>query len=980
MTSVTVPKSSQSLGIGAFADNEFLANVTCGAAKMKIGAYAFQNCKVLNNVEINASVIAAYAFYDCAKLSDVTIGKDVAVIGEFAFTGTNVSTFKVQSGGVITLDPVNSANLLKNNELILVAPKGATMDYETSAMAIAAGAFAGNTVIETVKALNVETLGDYAFAECANLKTVDMPNVKKVGNYAFAGTSLKAMPTSENLKTIGDYAFAGTLLETVTVLDGATVGKQAFASYWVEGDGYRYTAETLKTVVIGDDVVLGDGAFEAPVYMATYENTESLYYYAPYSYYLQDKDGNYVNENGEIVADAKDAVTYTYYRYDFSKAGAGIVPSVLNSVTIGENVDVGKYAFAGNAKLQSLVLGEGTKLADYAFMNSAFYDANVLKTVDLSGVVSIGEYAFSGSSLYDYQVIKTMSGTEDTPKEFIVNAYKLVYDYEKGEERITAYKTSNFAPIFEEADLSGAKEIGEGAFAYNEKLKKVTLSNELEAIPEYAFALCASLGDVALTESIKSIGKYAFYQTAVKGEDVDLRNVETIGEYAYANSKLTKVEFKTGAKIEDGAFKDCELLSDVDVSEVSYFGAEAFYNTALTKADLTSATYVGDFAFGESKVTEITFGKNIEELGENPFYGCKIYTYGTTEDVYFNGEKLDGLTQAVETYAINDKLQVIDGVLYQKVKAGLELISYPMLKEGKAYVVEEGTTRISARAFAGSKLEDTTLPSTLKALGDKAFYECENLSVIVFKSYEAPILEEDYDGDRISYDCLAMTGRLGEYVGLGIVKYYMWNATSQYTNFYFGANFVDFIGDMNKHIVMVKPANGRNYKTFIFEQYFKTVVEGSNALMQETIRVISLINAIPSEITLSEEAVIMAAREAYDKIMTLEQKALVSNYSTLTNAESTLEYLKLRNEQPSQPETPVDPGEQEEPKKDGTVGFVVTIVILSAVVVGLGALSAFALVRGGFITFDKFAGKKKGAKQTEENANEKETEENSTEE
>ena len=69
-----------------------------------------------------------------------------------------------------------------------------------------------------------------------------------------------------------------------------------------------------------------------------------------------------------------------------------------------------------------------------------------------------------------------------------------------------------------------------------------------------------------------------------------------------------------------------------------------------------------------------------------------------------------------------------------------------------------------------------------------------------------------------------------------------------------------------------------------------------------------------------------------------------------------------------------------EPKKEGTVGFVVTIVILSAVVVGLGALSVFALVRGGFITFDKFAGKKKGAKQTEENAEEKGTEENSTEE
>ena len=166
---------------------------------------------------------------------------------------------------------------------------------------------------------------------------------------------------------------------------------------------------------------------------------------------------------------------------------------------------------------------------------------------------------------------------------------------------------------------------------------------------------------------------------------------------------------------------------------------------------------------------------------------------------------------------------------------------------------------------------------------------------------------------------------------------------------------------------MVKPSNGRNYKTFIFDQYFKTIIEGSLAAMEDTIRVISLINALPKEITLNDEDAIVAARAAYDKIMTLEQKSLVSNYSTLTGAESTLKYLKNSGSKPVEPEEPENPEET----KDSKAGFIVTIVLLSAAVVGLGCLTVFSMVRGGMIAVGKFGAKKKEENPSEE---EKETE------
>ncbi|MBR4942626.1 MAG: leucine-rich repeat protein, partial [Clostridia bacterium] len=543
----------------------------------------------------------------------------------------------------------------------------------------------------------------------------------------------------------------------------------------------------------------------------------------------------------------------------------------------------------------------------------------------------------------DYQIIKTLDEASEKAQQYIAEAYRLVYVHgengEKGKEMILGYQLSTFAPVFEKADVSNATVIGDGAFAYNRELQEVTLGNNLEAIEGYTFAICTSLTDFALPSSVKSVGEYAFYLTGLSGA-LNLSNVESIGDYAYTDTMITSILLKDGASIGEGAFDECEFLATADLSKTTSIGNYAFQKTALTSVDLSAAKYVGDFAFGESQVTAVTFGKAIENFGENPFYGCEIETYGVMQDVLFNETFIK--KEMVETYAINDTVQVIDGVLYQKVKNGLELVSYPMLKDLKAYEVEEGTVRITARAFYGATLENVTLPWSLLALGDKAFYECNNLSVVVFKSYDAPILEEEYDTSRLSYDCLPMTGKIANYEGLGIVKYYMWNPTAQFSNFYFGANFVDFIGDVNKNIVMVKPANGKNYNTFIMGQYFNMMIEGSNAITQEAVNVVSLINLIPDKVALSDEATIVTARAAYEKLTSLEQRALITDaYNKLSEAEMTLEYLKLNSgDTPTEPEGPTGPegptiDTPDVEESNGALGYIIAVAALSTVVVGL---------------------------------------------
>lgn len=55
--------------------------------------------------------------------------------------------------------------------------------------------------------------------------------------------------------------------------------------------------------------------------------------------------------------------------------------------------------------------------------------------------------------------------------------------------------------------------------------------------------------------------------------------------------------------------------------------------------------------------------------------------------------------------------------------------------------------------------------------------------------------------------------------------------------------------------------------------------------------VISMIDALPEEITLEDEPAVQAARDAYDAL-TAEQQALVTNYAVLTSAEAALAELK----------------------------------------------------------------------------------------
>ena len=829
---IVTDDSLLSIGQYAFAGCKSLKDVTITSEKVKYGAYAFTGCEALTDFYVNASVLPEGMFYECENLTKVTIGPDVNDIGAFAFRSTKVDTFVIQSGNKAYQSQTDAYILSADGStLIAVAP---TVRDEFTAeniggaavTVIGKGAFSHNTKVTSVELPSVTVVGEYGFGSSTALETVELGTLTAINEYGFFETSITKLPEMAVDASIGKYAFSHTNLISVEIPDGMTLAEGVFSE-----------CVNLKTVVIGNNVTIGDYAFSV------------------------DKDNCFTVNNYH-----EDGEKYFYYEFN----------TQLSSLTIGDNAVIGKSAFSFATNLEKVTLGDNAVIGD-----SAFYNNSSLKQIDLSKVVSIGKYAFSGDE-YNVCLDDSMSVPAVSKDGY--------------------YITQAHAAKIEIADLSNATSVGEYAFALCEDLKEVILGDGIQDIPTYAFASCDSLENIDLSH-VLTFGDYAFQETRVL-KSVDLSSAVSIGKYAFVNGAvLSDVKLNpNGVEILEGAFCYCAELATVEnLQFATKLDSYAFAYSGLSEADLSGAVTLGDFVFLKEEFTpfNVTLGNVLTSVGDNPFAMCLIQPFSMDQTITFNG--VDYVSK-IYTYDITDTVKVIDGSLYCKVNNGLELIVYAGTEHTDIHVADD-TVRITGYAFAGSDAQMVTLPYTVASIGHKAFYGCEDLKCVVFTSYDAPILEEEFDKSYYeSFEHIPGTGNYGEYTdydgtqvtinGMGLIPYYMWNANSgQYYNVFYGANFIDYIGYVDNKLTMVRPVNGQHYETYIMNQYFDLVVNGAAGADDTTLAAIAAINAIPERVTYEDKAIVETARAAYNKVATKEQQALVTNYDVLVTAEQRITAL-----------------------------------------------------------------------------------------
>ena len=886
----------------AFAGCKKLKDVTITSKLVKYGAYAFTGCESLTSFEVNALVLPEGMFYECDNLTSVVIGAAVNEIGEFAFRDTAVNSFEIKEGNkayqIGTKNYILSAD---GKTLAVVAPtfSGAfTADDIGGATvtAIGGGAFSHNNKVTSVTLPSVTVLGDYAFGSSEDIEKVTLGNLTTIGEYAFFETAITTLPAFTKDTKIGRYAFAFTDITSVTVPDGMEVAEGVFSE-----------CSKLTTVKVGNNVILGKYAFGM--------DKDSIFKVSHY-----DKGGE------------------RYFYYVFSSA--------LQNVTIGDNVTIGETAFTNAASLKKVTLGKGAKLGKMAFYNNVS-----LAEIDLSKVLEIGDYALSGDVYYTCLDDSMTVAAVDSEGRYM-------YTYH--------------APAIKFADLSSAIVVGSYAFAYCRDMKTVILGDAITEVKPYTFAGCTGLTEINL-DKITTVGEYAFSECGSL-KKADLSSATYIDKYAFVyNKSLTTVIFnkdplnqneaetpaedaetanhvarhvdkdedKESVKVEhsglyigEGAFSYTEKLTTVtNLNKVTDISGYAFAHSALASADLSGAVKIGDHAFMKEKYAafQVTLGTSIVYMGDNPFALCVLSPLYQVETTEFNGVKYE---EKIYTYTINDNVTVYEGGLYVRVPNGWEMISYT--GAGETPVLMEDTVRVGAMAFTGSKVKMVTLPYTVAAVGHKAFYECADLSTVVFGSYNAPILEEAFDPTYYeTYEHVPGSGDYGTYtdydgnkveiVGQNIIPYFMWNATGgMYSNVFYGANFVDYVGYVENKLTMVRPVNGQGYENYIYNHYFDLRVMGAAAADNVTLTAINAIKLIPERVTLNDRAVVEAARTAYNKIATTEQQALVTNYDVLVTAEQRIKALSTVDEDTT---TDEGDGKSDSCEKKGVPGWLWILIL-----------------------------------------------------
>jgi hypothetical protein len=248
--SATIGNSVMSIPKYAFYKCTFLQTLNLGSSLTSIGEYAFEDCTRLKTLTIPNSVktIQGAAFAGCTTLTTVTISDSVTTIGDSAFSGCTALTYInmgravefINGGAFAGCDNLVGVNIKSLDSWCNIRyPKA---DETSRPLHYAHHLYLNNVEIKDLAIpYTVNTIRDYAFAECTGLKSVTICSaVDSICHHAFYGCSeVDSLVIGSGKYHFGDYTFYGCNgLKSVTCL-------RKNADYWTASEMFSTYDATL---------------------------------------------------------------------------------------------------------------------------------------------------------------------------------------------------------------------------------------------------------------------------------------------------------------------------------------------------------------------------------------------------------------------------------------------------------------------------------------------------------------------------------------------------------------------------------------------------------------------------------------------------------------------------------------------------------------------------------------------------------------
>ena len=244
--------------------------------------------------------------------------------------------------------------------------------------------------------------------------------------------------------------------------------------------------------------------------------------------------------------------------------------------------------------------------------------------------------------------------------------------------------------------------IGSNAFNGCTGLTSINIPNDVTSIGESAFLGCSSLSFLTIGNGVTSIGRDAFKECSNLTK-VEINNNALISKAYNSNPRINDY---FGSQVE-------EYLLGEEVKSIGEFAFSECPN--LIKVHLSEGlTSIGESAFNWcSHLSEINIPSSVTSIEKSSFYGCYSLT----------------------------KVEINSNTL---VNFGYSLSNYFGLTN--EFVLGEEVKSIGNNAFAGTSATSINIPSGVRSIGDRAFYNCKKLSSINIPNNVSSIGEKTFYG------------------------------------------------------------------------------------------------------------------------------------------------------------------------------------------------------------------------------------------
>ncbi len=446
-------------------------------------------------------------------------------------------------------------------------------------------------------------------------------------------------------------------------------------------------------------------------------------------------------------------------------ANAFLNDSKLTSVNIPESVTtIGAGAFVGTA-IEYLTLPESvTSIGDHTFGTAQSLNSTITLYVNnkaLSDTI-LSNLAYYG--LYESSQVNGMTGLYS--EVYDQNGIFLGYELIKASASSTGVYT--VAPTYKEEPVI---QIGENAFENITTITSIILPETILYIKSYAFSGCTGLASINLGSSKGTTANPVAYQVLEIGEGAfkGCRNLttvtmpstlKTLSRKAFENSGIQTVNNFNNTQLtvlNSNMFKNSDLVSITLPNTITSIKASAFEQCA----DLISLVIPDSVSSIETRVLAQTLSLEsvtIPFIGSSPADKNNAFGYLFGAASYAaNSDYIPSSLKTVNISGVGYNLSIPSFAFYD---AHIENITF--LQGASANVSSFGEY-----AFDGNDFETITIPSSVTAIGYRAFINCSRLKTIVIPDSVTGMGKELFNRDyRLQSITLPAFNTInGEYVG-----------------------------------------------------------------------------------------------------------------------------------------------------------------------------------------------------------------------